>query len=211
MTKSIIAGARLGAIWRFHFAVLALFAFSSAFPATAADYLLSPGDTLELVVLDVFREPQKAAIGIDGLVSFPLVGDVRAAGRTLKDVRSDIRDALTRQPLRRARAEPGSSTSGSSTYSITPNDVSLQIAEFRAVYVSGDVAHPGQVTYRPGLTVRQAVAMAGGYGRERSEDKQVDLLTKLDRASLDFAKANSRPIVSKRNWGGATLRAPTRT
>ena len=185
MTKSIIAGARLRAIWRFNFAVLVLFAFSSAFPATAADYLLSPGDTLELVVLDVFHEPQKAAIGIDGLVSFPLVGDVRAAGRTLKDVRSDIRDALTRQPLRRPLSEPGSST-----YSITPNDVSLQIAEFRPVYVSGDVAHPGQVAYHPGLTVRQAVATAGGYGRERSEDKQVDLLTKLDRASLDFATAS---------------------
>jgi hypothetical protein len=33
--------------------------------------------------------------------------------------------------------------------------------------VNGDVLHPGQVKYRPGLTVRQAVAVAGGCGRVR--------------------------------------------
>ena len=108
------------------------------------------------------RRGELFPVGLDGLISFPLAGDVRAAGRTLNDVRSA--DALTRQPFRRQASDTGAST-GASTYSIMANEISLQIVEFRPVYVNGDVLHPGQVKYRPGLTVRQAVAVAGGCGR----------------------------------------------
>ncbi len=174
---------RLRAIRRMGIAFAVMIICLSANPATAAEYLLSPGDTLELSVSGVLREPQKATVGIDGMISFPLVGDVRAAGRTLNDVRSDVRDALTRQPFRRQASD-----TGASTYSIMANEISLQIVEFRPVYVSGDVLHPGQVSYRPGLTVRQAVAVAGGFGRERSEGRLIELQYKYDRAALDFAK-----------------------
>ena len=176
-------GSRARAIWTAP--LVAVVSFCFALPAAAADYLLNPGDMLELSVIGAFHEPQKATVGIDGLVSFPLVGEVPAAGRTLKDVRADIRNRLTSQPLRRQTSEPGPPT-----YSITPNDVSVQITEFRPVYVDGDVLHPGQFTYRPGLTVRQAVSIAGGYGRERSEGRLVELQNKLDRASLDYARAS---------------------
>jgi polysaccharide biosynthesis/export protein len=155
-----------------------------AVPAVASDYLLSPGDQLELGVLGVFSEPQKAEVGVDGMVSFPLVGEVKAAGRTLQDVRADVRDILTRQPFRRHGSDLAVST-----YSIAPNEVSLQISEYRPVYVSGDVLHPGQVIYRPGLTVRQAVAIAGGFGKERSEGQLVQLRNKYESAALDFARS----------------------
>ena len=161
-----------------------------AVPALASDYLLSPGDQLELGVLGVLSAPQKADVGVDGMVSFPLVGEVKAAGRTLQDVRADVRDILTRQPFRRHGSDVGvSSGAGVSTYSIAPNEVSLQISEFRPVYVGGDVLHPGQVIYRPGLTVRQAVAMAGGFGgKERSESELVQVRNKYETAALDFAR-----------------------
>jgi polysaccharide biosynthesis/export protein len=156
-----------------------------AVPAIASDYLLSPGDQLELGVLGVLSEPQKAEVGVDGMVSFPLVGEVKAAGRALKDVRADVRDILTRQPFRRHGADLGPST-----YSIAPNEVSLQISEYRPVYVSGDVLHPGQVIYRPGLRVRQAVAMTGGFGgKERSESELVQLRNKYESAALDLARS----------------------
>jgi polysaccharide biosynthesis/export protein len=155
-----------------------------AVPAVASDYLLSPGDQLEVGVLGVLSEPQKAVVGVDGMVSFPLVGEVKAAGRSLQDVRADVRDILTRQPFRRHGSDLGVST-----YSIAPNEVSLQISEYRPVYVSGDVLHSGQVIYRPGLTVRQAVAIAGGFGKERSEDQLVQLRNKYESAALDFARS----------------------
>ena len=95
-----------------------------------------------------------------------------------------MRDILTRQPFRRRGSDLGVST-----YSIAPNEVSLQISEYRRVYVSGDVLHPGQVMYRPGLTVRQAVAIAGGFGKERSEGQLVQLRNKYESAALDFARS----------------------
>jgi polysaccharide export outer membrane protein len=166
-------------------AVVLLAGVFPAVPAVASDYLLSPGDQLELGVLGVLSEPQKAEVGVDGMVSFPLVGEVKAAGRTLKDVRTDVRDILTRQPFRRHGSDLGVST-----YSIVPNEVFLQISEYRPIYVSGDVLHPGQVIYRPGLRVRQAVAMTGGFGgKERSETELVQLRNKYETAALDFARS----------------------
>jgi polysaccharide export outer membrane protein len=50
------------------------------------------------------------------------------------------------------------------------------VAEYRPVYLNGDVAKPGAQTYRPGMTVRQAIALAGGYDtmRFRSRDPFLD-------------------------------------
>jgi polysaccharide biosynthesis/export protein len=153
--------------------------------AGAAEYLLSPGDVVELNVISAPELHQRTGVGNDGLISLPLVGDIQAAGRTLQDVRSEVQAALTRQPFRR----PASPEAGSaSVYNIAPAEISLRIAEFRPVYVTGDVAHPGQVAYQPGLIVRQAVALAGGYGRDRAETGLTDLQTKYDQAALDFAR-----------------------
>lgn len=44
---------------------------------------------------------------------------------------------------------------------VTPDQVMLANSEFRPVYLNGDVAKPGEQTFRPGMTVRQAVALAG--------------------------------------------------
>ena len=35
--------------------------------------------------------------------------------------------------------------------------------EQRPVYLNGDVSRPGEQRYRLGLTVRQTIALAGGY------------------------------------------------
>jgi polysaccharide biosynthesis/export protein len=167
------------------FAMIAMCVWTSSSSIAAAEYLLSPGDTLELNVIGVPELQQRAGVGSDGLISLPLVGDIQAAGRTLKDVRSDVRAALTRQPFRRAAT---SETGSTSVYNIAPAEISLRIVEFRPVYVAGDVARPGQVAYQPGLSVRQVVALAGGYGRDRAEIGLTDLQTKYDHASLDFAR-----------------------
>lgn len=160
-------------------ALMAICLWPSA--AGAAEYLLSPGDALELSVIGAPELHQRTGIGNDGLISLPLVGDIRAAGRTLQDVRSEVQAALTRQSFRRPA---NTETASTSAYNIAPAEISLQIAEYRPVYVSGDVAHPGQVIYQPGLTVRQAVAIAGGYGRDRTETGLIDLQTKYDQAAL---------------------------
>jgi len=56
---------------------------------------------------------------------------------------------------------------------IKPGDVTAIVAEYRPIYVTGDVLTPGQQTYRPLMTVRQAVAVSGGISLLRSRANQV--------------------------------------
>ena len=46
---------------------------------------------------------------------------------------------------------------------IEPNDVIATVVEYRPIYVNGDVSKPGEHPYRPQMTVRQAVALSGGF------------------------------------------------
>ncbi|WP_246693147.1 MULTISPECIES: sugar ABC transporter substrate-binding protein [unclassified Mesorhizobium] len=46
------------------------------------------------------------------------------------------------------------------------------IAEYRPIYVTGDVLTPGQQAYRPLMTVRQAIAVAGGFSLLRARTNQ---------------------------------------
>ncbi len=55
---------------------------------------------------------------------------------------------------------------------VKPGDVIASVVEYRPVYVSGDVLTPGQQTYRASMTVRQAVAVAGGFSLLRSRGMQ---------------------------------------
>jgi polysaccharide export outer membrane protein len=58
----------------------------------------------------------------------------------------------------------------------SPDEVSVSIAEYRPIYVNGDVSQPGEKSYRPGMTVRQAIAVAGGYDimRFRAQNPLLD-------------------------------------
>ena len=48
---------------------------------------------------------------------------------------------------------------------IAPRQISLDIAEYRPVYLNGDVGRPGALPYQADLTIRKAIASAGGVGR----------------------------------------------
>jgi polysaccharide export outer membrane protein len=58
-------------------------------------------------------------------------------------------------------------TSSDQVVTISPDEVILTVAEYRPIYLDGDVANPGTQPYRPGMTVRQAIALAGGYDTKR--------------------------------------------
>jgi polysaccharide export outer membrane protein len=69
-----------------------------------------------------------------------------------------VREALPEKVFRN-RALPGAD----GMQVIEPDEISLEVAEYRPVYLTGDIARPGELAFRPGLTVRRAVAIAGGY------------------------------------------------
>ncbi|MEM1383240.1 MAG: polysaccharide biosynthesis/export family protein [Pseudomonadota bacterium] len=84
-------------------------------------------------------------VGPTGLISLPIAGDMRAAGLTTNELAFQISERLqTRVSL----AEPPSAA--------------VEVVEFRPIYVIGDVDNPGQHAFSPGMTVVQAMALAGG-------------------------------------------------
>ncbi|EIM28938.1 polysaccharide biosynthesis/export family protein [Microvirga lotononidis] len=122
-----------------------------------ASYLVAPGDVIELSVVGLPELRQRATVNMEGQVSLPLIGLVNVAGLTLNDLQSKLRNDLTNKTVRN-RAQDGSERA---VY-IYPEEITVTIAENRPIYVNGDVSRPGELPYRAKMTIRQAIALAGG-------------------------------------------------
>jgi polysaccharide export outer membrane protein len=114
-------------------------------PAVTTDYRLHPGDKLDVSVWKE-TEMQKPAIVIspDGKISFPLAGQILAAGRTVSEVRQDIEDHL-----KKYIPEP--------VVTVSLVDTAGDVA-----YVIGQVTKPGAFALNPRINVLQALSLAGG-------------------------------------------------
>lgn len=158
-------------------------------PARAIeDYKLQAGDVLEFSVAGIPEMRQKLPINGDGRTSFPLIGEIAVAGRSLAAVRQEVQSLLPKRSLS-MRANDGRE----SVTVISGEEITLVIAENRPLYIQGDVAKPGELPYRPGLSVRQAVALAGGYDlvRFRTENPilaSADLKAEYEGLWTDFAR-----------------------
>jgi len=144
-----------------------------------AEYVLAPGDVVEIGVVSVPDLRHRATINVDGLASFPLVGSIQAAKLTVAELSKQVKSLLSKKAFRaRATDSRGRplATQENDVVTISPEEVTIEVAEYRPVYLNGDVSRPGVQTYRPGMTVRQAIALAGGYDtmRFRSRDPFLD-------------------------------------
>jgi polysaccharide export outer membrane protein len=137
--------------------VLAVLAFSWAPPshAQSADaYQLGVGDKIHVIVYD---EPDLTGdfdVNDQGIVSLPLIGQVHVAGLSL----SQAQDVITQKYA--------------ANYLINPR-VNVQILNYRPFYVIGEVKNPGSYPYVNGMTVLNAVALAGGYTPRGNENNIV--------------------------------------
>ncbi|TPL67577.1 polysaccharide biosynthesis/export family protein [Mesorhizobium sp. B2-3-15] len=128
---------------------------AGALPSAAAEYLLGPQDKVRLKVYewrasrDVIFEwtalNDAFVVGADGTLFLPFVGQIRAQGTAPGDLARAIGDRLMRN-MGLGR-QP---------------DVAVEIVQYRPFYIVGNVKQPGEFPYRPGLTVLQAVGIAGG-------------------------------------------------
>jgi protein involved in polysaccharide export with SLBB domain len=108
-------------------------------------YRLGAGDQLRVTV---FRQPDLSGpLQVDGqgYLAMPLVGRIPAAGLTTQALQEAIE----------ARLREGG-------YLVDP-DVRVEVRTYRPIYILGQVARPGRYEYRDGMTVINAVALAGGY------------------------------------------------
>lgn len=90
-----------------------------------------------------------------GYVNFPYLGEIKLSGRTPTQIEEDIE----------ARLVDG--------YILQPM-VTVSIEAFRKFFISGEVANPNGYEFQPGLTVEQAIAMAGGF-TDRSDRDSINV------------------------------------
>jgi polysaccharide export outer membrane protein len=131
-------------------------------PPAFAEYKLQPGDTLEISVTGIQGLRQRSLIGMEGEIGLPLDGQMKVSGLTVREVRAILAQRLANKVYRQSGGEQQDVS-----HLIVPDEVVVTVAEYRPIYVNGDVVKPGEYAFRPGMTVRQAVAVAGGYGLAR--------------------------------------------
>jgi polysaccharide export outer membrane protein len=173
-----------------------------------AEYRVNVGDVLEVAVAGVPDLRHRAAVQIDGNVSLPLVGTVPVAGLPLSQIRSKIGAALARKVYRQ-RAPDGRE----GVIVIDADEVTAIVAEYRPLYVNGDVSKPGEYPYRPALTARQLVAVAGGYEimRIRMNNpylESADLRSEYGSLWTELAKEQARMWRIKNELGEGTQLNP---
>ncbi|SDP25311.1 polysaccharide biosynthesis/export family protein [Afipia sp. GAS231] len=128
-----------------------------------AQYKLAAGDTVEVSVGGMPEQRKRMQIQIDGTIVLPGVGTVDVAGLTSAELQTRMETLLQSRVLRQ-RSPDGREQA----LVVKPRDVMTSVVEYRPIYVTGDVLTPGQQVYRASVTVRQAVAVAGGFSLLRS-------------------------------------------
>ena len=116
-----------------------------------AAYHLDAGDRLRVVVYGQEGLTNTYAIDAGGSITMPLIGSVRARGRTTAGLAAEISTKLRAGFIR----EPS---------------VAVEIEAYRPFFILGEVAAPGQYPYVPNMTVESAVAIAGGFSPRARRD-----------------------------------------
>jgi polysaccharide biosynthesis/export protein len=142
--------------------------------AAALEYKLGPGDQLRIIV---FNEPDLSSqylVSAQGLIAYPLVGTVEAAGLTLSEFTTRLQTALQQ-------------------YIRQPN-VSVEVANYRPFFILGEVTRPGTYPYSANLTVQNAVATAGGF-TYRANRGRVYIKHASEQAERAYRLTNSTPVL----------------
>ena len=117
------------------------------------DYLLGPGDVIDIAVWKDETLTKSLVVLPDGKISFPLIGEIRVAGRTIAQLKQEITKKI-------------------SPYAPDPV-ISIEVRQVNSmlIYVIGRVNAPGRFSLNTNVNVLQALTMAGGLNAFAKRDK----------------------------------------
>jgi polysaccharide biosynthesis/export protein ExoF len=155
----------------------------------AEEYRLGVQDKLRIRVVEwqtvegTFREwdaiSGEYAVGASGDLSLPLIGETPAAGKTTAEIASAISETLHQK-----------------FGLVSKPEASVELAEYRPFFISGDVQTPGQYPYIPDLTVVKAVSIAGGVKRGGVQRAERDFINAKGNFDV-FAEERVRLLVKR--------------
>lgn len=113
-------------------------------PPTQQTYRIATGDKLKVTVFNEQDLTGEFQVNANGNVAFPLAGEIQAAGSTPDEFQKRLTARLRGKFVKNPR-------------------VAVEMVNYRPFNVLGEVKNAGQYPYRPGLTIQDAVALAGGF------------------------------------------------
>ena len=124
-------------------------------PATTADegYRLGSGDKIHV---GIFGQPDlngDFVVDGGGSIQLPLIGSVKAAGLTVAEFQKEV------------------TTKFADGFLVNPS-VEVDVVNYRPFYIIGEVKAPGQYPYVNGMSILNAVALAGGF-TDRADKSEV--------------------------------------
>jgi polysaccharide biosynthesis/export protein len=143
-------------------------------PPANAPYRLASGDRLRVIVFGQDNLSNSFSVDSAGVIAMPLIGRVRAQGLTTAELEHAIAARLRQGYIR----DPS---------------VSVEVEAFRPFFVLGEVGVAGQYPFIAGMTVQNAIAVAGGFTPRALEDS-VDITRIVDRRSVTFQEPLSFPL-----------------
>jgi polysaccharide export outer membrane protein len=111
---------------------------------SARPYIIGPGDVLDISVWKDEALTKMVTVLPDGKLTFPLIGEVQAGGKTVAQLKEDLKKKLNRYA-------PGAELS-----------LLVQQVNSMLIYVIGRVNKPGRFVLNTNIDVLQALSMAGG-------------------------------------------------
>ncbi|MFP4035952.1 MAG: polysaccharide biosynthesis/export family protein [Desulfobacteraceae bacterium] len=148
-------------------------------PSQGDYYHIGPDDVLSIFVWKESDLTMDVTVLPDGRITFPLVGEVMAAGRTV----GELRDVMTEKL---------------SEYVEAPEvTVVVRDTRSRRIYTIGKVNSPGPYPLAPDMTVLQALSTAGGFA-EWADEEQI-LIIRRKGSDEKQIKFNYKDFISGKN------------
>jgi polysaccharide export outer membrane protein len=143
----------------------------------ASEYVIGPGDVLQISVWKNEALSRVVPVRPDGKISVPMLHDVQAAGLTAMQLRDKIARALAE---------------------FLPNpEVSVAVTEVHSLRVSvlGEVQKPGVLELRGRTTILEAIAMAGGF-RDFASPSKITVIRIDDQGQTERIRFNYNKAIS---------------
>lgn len=150
---------------------------------TAPD--IQPGDKIKVTVFGEDRLTGEYLIDPAGFVSLPLAGTVKAAGLSKPQLEKALESKFRGEYLKNPK-------------------VTVDISNFRPIYILGEVAKPGEYEFRGGLNILSAMALAGGT-TYRANQSTVLIQHVGENGFKEFTVSSTLPVLP-----GDLIRVPTR-
>lgn len=140
------------------------------------EWIAATGDYKEWTALN-----GEYVVSPSGTISIPMIGEMQVNDKTTNSVSAEIGDRLKQI----------------TGLAVAPT-ASVEVVKYPMIYISGAVEKPSELDFRPGLTVKQAITMAGGGERhpsqagDYSEAQQISYAGEINRMELQLKQLSAR-------------------